>query len=66
VYKNIDSSNVIIIWGSVHSDLIIDDSTYEINGTTVIFSSEVLKRNLENVGDSILLITGLPKCPKIV
>jgi hypothetical protein len=56
----IDSSNVKITWAPIHGDFITDNSTYEIKGTSVILSSEVLNRNLEIVGDSFLLITGLP------
>ena len=57
----IDSSNVKIEWGSIHGDPIIDDSKYEINGTSVIFPpGGVLGRDLEIVGDSILLINITP------
>ena len=59
-FEFIDSSNVKIKWATIHGEFMVDDSTYEIDGTSVILSSEVLRRNLEIVGDSILLITVIP------
>jgi hypothetical protein len=59
-FEFIDSSNVKIIWAGIHGDFITDTGTYEIIGTSVILSSEVIQRNLEIVGDTILLITGMP------
>jgi hypothetical protein len=59
-FEFIDSSNVKIEWATVHGEFIVDDSTYEINGTSVILSSDFFRRNLEIVSDSILLITGMP------
>jgi hypothetical protein len=59
-FEFIDSSNVNIIWAGIHGDFITDTGTYEIHGTSVILSSEVIQRNLEIVGDTILLITGMP------
>ena len=55
-FEFIDSSNVKIKWAGIHGDFITDDSTYKIDGTSVILSPKVLRRDLEIVGDSILLI----------
>ncbi|MDR1306455.1 MAG: hypothetical protein LBK74_02625 [Treponema sp.] len=55
-FEFIDSSNVKIKSSPVHGGFMVGDSTYEIDGSSVLLSSGVLRRNLEIVGDTILLI----------